>query len=415
MSRLSRAEFLQLVTAGVTTPLAARQSAQRPAAAGDLRRDRAARLVAAFDAQGVHRTATPVDRASGQRLRQIAANAGADAALVPFRLERVDVRRAELTVGSAHIDGLPLFDGGFTADAAVAGRLGLPGPDADIALVTLDQAAIGSEGESLASLRRHAGLRAIVAVTAGGTPGLAPSNARAFTEPYGVPVLQVGSEHQALLRQAAADGREVSLVASVTRTPSEAFNVVATVKGRAPELPPIVVMTPRSGWWHCAAERGGGLACWAEALRTLAAAQPRRSAMFVASSGHELGHLGLDAFLRARPALITSARAWVHLGANIGAAGGRMRLQASDDEMEGAMARALDGARASVEQRVPHGTVPAGEARNIHVGGGRYVSLLGASATFHTMQDRWPAAVDIDAVARYAEAVSTLVMTLAQA
>src|SRR5262249_38279270 len=152
--------------------------------------------------------------------------------------------------------------------------------------------------------------------------------------------------------------------------------VVVNVAGRRPELPPLVVMTPRSGWWQCAAERGGGLACWMESIRAVSAAKPLRPALFIASSGHEPGHYGPAAFLKEHPTLIKDAAAWIHLGANIGAAGGQMRIQASDDEIEGRMVRALDEANASVRQRVPRGTVPGGEARNIHVGGGRYVSIL---------------------------------------
>jgi hypothetical protein len=63
---------------------------------------------------------------------------------------------------------------------------------------------------------------------------------------------------------------------------------------------------------------------------------------------------------------------------------------------------------------VPRGTIPAGEARNIHVGGGRYVSVLGSGAYFHNLDDRWPVAVDAAAVARYAAAVSDLTIALAR-
>jgi hypothetical protein len=61
---------------------------------------------------------------------------------------------------------------------------------------------------------------------------------------------------------------------------------------------------------------------------------------------------------------------------------------------------------------VCHG-VPAGQARNIHVEGGRYVSLLGRSPVFHTRQDRWPASVDVGAIARFAQSVSALTLALA--
>lgn len=411
MSYMSRAEFLQRMGAALPAWALMPPGATQPAPPDPLQA-RIADLIATYDAQGLHRTATPVDTASAEWLRGLAAQAGGDARLVLFAVDRVEVATARLVAGDRTIEGLPFFDGGFTDRAGIAGRLGASGAPADLALVTLDRAAIGTEGQSIAALRRHPAVRAIVAVTSCGAPGLCPSNARSFTEPFGAPVLQVGSEHQAFLDQVAAHGTPVTVVVTATRTAAQAVNVVATVAGQRPDLAPVVVITPRSGWWQCASERGGGLACWVETLRAVSAATPVRPAIFLASSGHELGHQGLDAFLRLQPTLVTRARAWLHLGASIGAAGGQMRLQASDDEMEGHAVRALDVAGAAVAQRVPRGTVPAGEARNIHVGGGRYVSLLGGSPAFHTQQDRWPAAVDVGAVARYAQAISAVAVTL---
>jgi hypothetical protein len=148
-------------------------------------------------------------------------------------------------------------------------------------------------------------------------------------------------------------------------------------------------------------------------MRAAAAVRPPRTIEFVASSGHELGHLGLDAFIAERRGLVKTAAAWVHLGANIGAAGGRMRLQAADDQMEERASAALARAGTSIADRVARGTVPAGEARNIHLGGGRYVSMLGSGPYFHSLADRWPAVVDVPAIAGYAAAVAELVITLA--
>ncbi len=171
-------------------------------------------------------------------------------------------------------------------------------------------------------------------------------------------------------------------------------------------------MTPRSGWFHCASERGGGIACWLEAIRAVAAAKPARSLLAIASSGHELGHFGLDAFLERQPHLIKGSAAWIHLGANIGAAGGTPRLQASDDGIEGMADEALKNAGGRVSARLPRGTRPGGEARNIHDGGGRYISLLGSGPHFHNIDDRWPAAVDINAVSRFADAFAALAVRL---
>ena len=115
------------------------------------------------------------------------------------------------------------------------------------------------------------------------------------------------------------------------------------------------------------------------------------------------------------PALIASATAWVHLGANIGAREGRTRLQSSGDDIEALALAAAQATGARIDARVPRGTVPSGEARNIHVGGGRYVSLLGSSPYFHNPFDLWPQAVDLDAVLQYAAATVELTLRLARA
>jgi len=412
MRTISRAEFLRLIALGVPAWTAGSALPAFAQTAADRKR-RISDLIQTYDGQGIHRTATIVDNASADWLRQLAAVAGGDAHLNAFQLRQVDIRAAYIEADGRRIEGVPLFDGGFTGDTGLVGTLGPADSTADIALVTIDSGGIGTEGRGLDALRRGDSHRAIVAVTTTETPGLTLSNAGAFATPYGVPVLQVASEHQARLTELAASRARISFIAAASRNPSEAMNVVVNVPGRRADLPPLVVMTPRSGWWQCAAERGGGLACWMESIRAVSAAKAARPAIFIASSGHELGHYGLDAFLKAHPTLIKEAAAWIHLGANIGAADGRMRLQASDDEIEGRMVRALGEASATVRQRVPRGTVPAGEARNIHVGGGRYVSLLGSGRFFHTQQDRWPVAVDADAVTRYAQAVSSLAVALA--
>jgi len=410
-SELSRADFLRLIALGLPAWAIAGSLPASAQTAADRRR-RISELIQTYDSQGIHRTATIVDNASADWLRQVASAAGGNAHLNAFPLAQVDVRAAYVEVDGRRIEGVPFFDGGFTGETGIVGTLGTADSNADIALVTIDSTAVGTEGRGLEKVRRSDTHRAIIAVTTTETAGLTLSNAGSFANPFGVPVLQVASEHQTRLAELAAAGARVTFVAAASRNPTEAMNVVVNIAGRRTDLPPLVVMTPRSGWWQCASERGGGLACWMESIRAVAAAKPIRPALFIASSGHELGHYGLDAFLKQRPTLIKSASAWIHLGANIGAAGGQMRLQASDDEMEGRMVRSLEEAGATVRTRVPRGTVPAGEARNIHVGGGRYVSMLGSGKYFHTQQDRWPVAVDADAVTRFAQAVSSMAVAI---
>jgi hypothetical protein len=225
-------------------------------------------------------------------------------------------------------------------------------------------------------------------------------------------VLQISGEHRAAVEEAARGGATVRFVANATRRPATAFNVVAEVRGTQPDLPPVCVMTPRSGWHANASERGGGLVCWLETMRACAAARPRRTVRFVASSGHELGHLGLRAYLDANPALARGALAWIHYGANIGAATGDVGMASSTDRLEtlalGALSKqGLDGVRHVPAERV------GGEAATIAQGGGQFVSFIGQNAWFHNPRDVWPDAVDVPAIARFARATADLALTLA--
>jgi hypothetical protein len=413
---IRRREFLRFA-AGVIPAVSFHRSldAAAPLADDGGRRGRLADTIRSYQLYGIHRTATEVDSLSGQWLARESSRAGAESTSRAFSLDKVMLEDSYVEAGGVRREALPFFDGSFTSEGGVTGRIGSPESGAPIALVSLTRAAIGSEGQSIAGLRRRTDLRAIVAVTEGDRPGLCPSNARAFMHPYGVPVLQVSSTAAGWLNELVGSGRELHCVADARRAAAAADNVLAVVRGGRPELPAVVVITPRSGWWYCASERGGGLACWLEILRTVADVRPDRTVRFVASSGHELGHLGLETFLREEQPLIKGASAWLHLGACIGAASGRTTLQSSSDEIEALAVAAFERAGARIDNRLARGTVPSGEARNIHEGGGRYVSLLGSSPHFHNPDDLWPEAVDIDALDRYAAAVVELTLRLARA
>jgi hypothetical protein len=229
-------------------------------------------------------------------------------------------------------------------------------------------------------------------------------------------VLQVASDEAPFLAECARQGTKALLTAHAKRTRTQAFNVTTVVSGTNKGAAPVVVMTPRSGWWSCASERGGGLACWLEIMRATRAAKPARDVLFVASSGHELGHLGLDAFIERRLGLVPTAKAWIHLGANIGAAQGPgNNLQASDDEMESMMAQAMTKAGLRIDRRLPRGAVPRGEAENVHRGGGRYISIIGSNDLFHNTSDRGPDTVDLNVIERFAGAFATVATTLGRA
>jgi hypothetical protein len=402
---LTRRELLEMAAVFAVAP-----------PAGALER-RAADTIRAYSAEGNHRTATAVDRASADALLARARATGAAASLEPFDLSRVDTAAAFLQIEGRQIEGLPMFDGAFTGPDGISGRIGSIDGDQPIAWTRI---APNAEA-ALRKMRDGARHAAIVAVTLGGNPGLCPVNAAWFTEPFGPPVLQISSEHLSLVEAAAAAGAKVRLVAHATRQAAQAFNIVAAIPGTDRSLPPVCVMTPRSGWHANASERGGGLVCWLETMRAVmhptVTGRSRsgglpRTVHFIASSGHELGHLGLHDYLQRHPALAREASAWVHFGANIGASTGDIGMTPSDDRLRDAALRALTPYGFATIRQSPASQV-FGEAGTISEQGGRFVSFIGANAWFHNPNDRWPGAVDLAAVTRFARAAAELTVSLA--
>ena len=203
---------------------------------------------------------------------------------------------------------------------------------------------------ALGAARKQNRHKAIICVTRGGRPGLCPSNADFFLQPFGPPTLQLSDEHAGWLQEQIRTGAEATVFADVKRTPATAFNVTTTVAGSDRSLPPLVIMTPRSGWYWCASERGGGIACWLELIRDLRQAKPARDVVFVASSGHELGHLGINAFVDRRPGIVSRSVAWMHLGANIGAANAVVAQPAANPTTAAAPSASLPAARGNTIQ-----------------------------------------------------------------
>jgi hypothetical protein len=369
-------------------------------------------VIRAYEEQGFHRTGTTVDQVSGDWLANEVQGIGLEPTREGFSFGRVDPVAAFLVAKDRRIEGLPFFDGTSTGPEGIAGTLGNLNGDATIGLTEIPPNA--AESGALGDARRQNRHRAIVVVTRGARPGFCPSNAESFLRPFGPPVLQVASDEAAFLTDCAQQASNVLLTVHVERVQARAFNVVAVVSGTDKGAAPLVVMTPRSGWWWCASERGGGLVCWLEIMRAMLEAKPFRDVVFVASSGHEIGHRGIDNFIERHPGIISRAKAWIHLGANIGAAQGPGNcLQTSDDELQSMMTEVMTKIGLQIDQRVPHGNMPGGEARNIHRGGGRYVSIIGNNALFHNTSDRGPEAVDLTIIERFATAFAMVTKSLA--
>lgn len=367
-----------------------------------------------WDAIPGHRTGTPDDARTADWLARAIEARRARASLETFRFVRATPRVATLRLpdGLSTIRGLPCFDAPDTPDGGISGRL-VPF-DQSGAIGVLGYEPAGAAAARLARARRHGTHRALVAVCDGPfAEGLAVVNAEDYGRVFGPPVLQIAAEHRERVFASAASSNPADLTITFQREDATATNVAATITGRDPDLAPLVIMTPRSGWWHCTSERGGGLVGWLESLGRLARGTPLRHVHFTATTGHELGHLGLADYLARRPTLVRNARCWIHLGANVAARDGTVILQASDQALLDLGTRALSDAGQPPDLTIAPGTAPFGEARNIFDGGGRYVSLLGRNPRFHHPDDRWPDAVDLDKTVRVTRAIIAMVEALA--
>jgi len=368
----------------------------------------------AWDSQGPHRTATSGDEMSALWLAHEASGLGVDVAREEFTLNRLDPGLCYLELDGRRISAVPVFDAPSTGADGISGKLSLDGHDGAVLVTELTPRSVYS-GE-YQRLRRGPTHRALVIICSGDRPGMGLLNAEQFRKPYGAPALHVSSEAREPVLAGTQRGAVGRVVVDNCYVPATACNLVVAIRGRNRAAPPLVVMTPRSSWWESTAERGGGIVCWLESLPALIAATPCRDVIFTANSGHELGHLGLDDFIARRPGwerpVAESGATWVHFGANIGAAGGELSLQSASDDLRELVSAELARVGQPPHAITPKTLVPSGETRDIHRAGGRHVTLVGSNPLFHLPQDRWPHAVDSNAVTRIAAAAAAVVLAL---
>jgi hypothetical protein len=218
-------------------------------------RARAVEWLTAWDAQGLHRTATDGDEAGALWLAREAAALGIASASEVFTLVRVDPVACYLELDGERISGVPAFDTPATGADGVAGNLSLGGSERGILVAELTPGSVYS-GE-YDKLQRGPAHRALVILCTGMRPGIGLLNAERFRAPYAAPTIHLSSEAYAAptihlsseAREAvlagASRGAAARLVTQNRYLPATARNVVVTIRGRAPSSPPLVVM-PRA-------------------------------------------------------------------------------------------------------------------------------------------------------------------------
>lgn len=370
----------------------------------------AERRIRAYEEMGDHRTGREADNAATDWMIAELAAVGVQAEPQEWTFPQVGWNDACIRLNGANVPGVPLFDGALES---VSGRLGEPGS----AGIVVSRIAHGDSTQFSTAMYPHLdslveqGADAVVLVMGDPDGNHAIRNAEFPRNPRNLAVLQVAPNDAGPVLSGAAQAQSADLVIDGWRETKTAANVVASIPGSDPEAAPVVMMTPKSGWYTCAAERGGGIAIWMEVAGRIAANPGRRTLNMVASSGHELHHLGLEHYIEQLGSSAHDVHAWMHLGASIGSRNGQPSYAASDDELFNVATDALN-TQGLNRRAFPVGNAGYGEARNIGEINGRFASFLGGHPYFHSPEDTYDRCVDPESLAKHTDAVEQIIRSM---
>jgi hypothetical protein len=162
-----------------------------------------------------------------------------------------------------------------------------------------------------------AGARAVVAITNGPTGKVIALNADGRQPMFAGPVALLAPDKAAPFLAAAFQRGEAKLTVDGTGGRRDAFNFVGRIDRGKPRW--LAISTPRSGWFGCAAERGGGVAAWLDIARWAPAALADYNLALICNTGHEYEYLGAAEAMKQIAPPVAATRFWLHLGANVAA------------------------------------------------------------------------------------------------
>jgi hypothetical protein len=276
---------------------------------------------------GEHRTATEVDIKTSDWLAAGLRGAGLPTMFQKFSLGQFFLKQNSLSVAGKHIRCFPLWPPRPTGPTPVHAPLAefqkTAGPEnlkGRIALVRFPfdpRAAVfkGSGHAQIINEAAKAGAVAVIAVTEGVTGEIIALNVDSDADTWPIPLALACPRDEPHLADAARLGRAASLVIDGEYdSQAEAKNVLGRVVG---EKGLIVVSTPQSGWFRSAGERGPGIALFLGLARWASRRKSGTSFLFISTSGHELGGLGMKAFQKELAPPPERVLCWLHLGAGI--------------------------------------------------------------------------------------------------
>lgn len=278
-----------------------------------------------FAGFGVKASGGAGDTATGAWLEAELAALGYLCERQAFDVPYAEVRTASLAVGDHQAPVLPQAiviptgPGGLSAPLRLAAAAG--GLDGAIALIVLPYRRWVSLAEPAVSRALtdvfDRGAAAAVLVSTGPTGEAIALNVSATKPGFQKPVVVLAPRDAEPYLAAARAGQGATLIVDAATGRRPAYNLIARLPRGAPKT--LIVTTPRSGWFTCAAERGSGVAVWLSLAQGLAAAAPGVNLEFVATSGHEYIYLGGEEYLEHLAPKPSATQMWVHIGASAAA------------------------------------------------------------------------------------------------
>ncbi|THD61257.1 M28 family peptidase [Phenylobacterium sp.] len=371
------------------------------------------------------------DEACGAWLEGELTRAGYACRRQAFEIPFFEARQATLACGEVRASVIPQAVVAPTGPQGLSAPLrlaSLPGDlTGSIALVVLPYkrwiALADPEASRPLAQAIARGAAGAVLVTTGPTGEAIALNVSPRQPPLQKPVAVLAPKDAAPFLAAAAEGRAASLTLDGRGGRRSAFNLIAHLDRKAAKT--VVVSTPRSGWFGCAAERGSGLAVWLWLARRLAqktaGAPPDANLEFLATSGHEYQYFGGEEYLAHAAPPPAATRLWVHIGASAAARdwhelGPRLlplpsadaqRVLTATADLLPSTRQAFQGIPGLEATYLADKAMAGGELTNVmNAGYGTAIGLYGVHRYFHTAADDlhcvsgelvWPVAAAFEA------------------
>jgi hypothetical protein len=356
--------------------------ATSPAQAADpLDTDRMMADITRYDSFGVHRYGSPGAAAALDWIAAELAAAGLAVTEHRFTMDRqYAFERGTLKVEGRPIDILPQW--WMPEDRA---SLELTAPIAPEGLLRLslpyDRGAYLNAGHRARLAEAFARKPAAVLLDIGHPSGeLFTYNVDQAANFWPVPVLLVASRDVLHLRPGAT--ATVSVRGSYRRD-VEGRNIVARLdRGRGRWM---VVSTPVTSWFTSTCERGPGIAGFLAMARLAREKFTGHDLVFVATSGHEIGHGGMEKFIQNGAPPPESTAAWAHFGSSLACRDPVVTAINSSVSL----ARPVDRAFAQIEgARLTGERAAIGELRDVYAAEYRhFFGMAGSHKYFHTPAD----------------------------